>query len=598
MFLPQLFRQASLFRAITGALLLLLGAASARAEDVLLTLPFENVSGRAEYNWVGESFVVLYGDLLETKQLKVLDPDERNLVYERLGLRASDILTRAAVIRVAENAQANLALIGTYDIGGDRENASIAITARLIEVSSGRLVGNKVFTRSGSLNELLAMQGELAWNVLNERNRASTVSKDDMISMAKAIPPRAYESLVKGVQTQDAKVREMLLRRALQEAETAGQQHYAQAFYELGLHFYKQGNFVDATEQLRQLTNADPRYLESQFFLGMAAYRLGNALEAATAFDHLVEPLPLPEIFNNAGAMWVAKGEAARGLALLRRAVAQSPNDSTYRFNYGYALWKAQNFAEAAQHLKVAADQGPRDGEAWFLYAKSLESAGSPEATKVDDQAKRIFTNYARWAVAPDKIPSLFRIKSEFNRAQFFRYQRVHDKATKQIASAPAVAPAPLPPASQPVSNVPVSNVPVSNAVTAAPAQPGNANLAASAPASGNLERARQLVEARNDNEALQELQKILFGEATNSEAHYLRGVVLQRRNELEGAVSAFQSAVYWNPRHINGHLALSRLFLNRNDRALALTHARQALQIDPQNREAISLKQQLETGR
>jgi Flp pilus assembly protein TadD len=112
------------------------------------------------------------------------------------------------------------------------------------------------------------------------------------------------------------------------------------------------------------------------------------------------------------------------------------------------------------------------------------------------------------------------------------------------------------------------------------------------------LERARQLVQARQDNEALGELQRVLSAEATNAEAHYLRGLVLQRRNEIEQAVSAFQSAVYWNPRHVAAHIALGKIFLARNDRALALTHARQALQIEPQNREAVALKQQLDTGR
>src|SRR5207244_920523 len=70
-----------------------------------------------------------------------------------------------------------------------------------------------------------------------------------------------------------------------------------------------------------------------------------------------------------------------------------------------------------------------------------------------------------------------------------------------------------------------------------------------------SLERARQLVEARQDNDALGELQRLLSAEATNAEAHYLRGLVLQRRNETEQAVSAFQSAVYWNPRHVAAHI-------------------------------------------
>ncbi len=549
-------------------------AGTSRAADVLLTLPFENVSGRAAYNWVGESFVVLYAELLDNAQMQVLDPAERNLVYEKLGLRASDLLTRAAVIRVAETAQANLALVGTYDIGGENGSISIAITARLIEVSSGRLVGNKVFTRSGLLSDLQAMQGELAWNVLNERNRTAGISKDQLISAAKTVPPRAYESYVKGIQTQDAKVREMLLRRALQESAQGGSR-YAQAHYELGMHFYRQRAFVDASEQLRQLAGADPHYFESQFYLGLAAHQSGNTLEAAAAFERLAEALPLPEALNNAGAFWLLQGEQTKGINWLRRAVVVSPAEALYRFNLGYALWKAGSFAEAAQQLKLAAEHNPNDGETLFLWAKSLEASGNTaEAGKIDDQAKRNFPNYARWAVAPDKIPAPLRLKTEFNRPQFIRLERQRANTGKAAAASTSNPQTPM--------------------TTGAPA---NAATPVATPAAG-LDRVRQLIEARNDAEAVLELQRLLTVEATNAEGHYLLGAVLQRRNELDKAVSSYQSAVYWNPRHLAGHLALGRLFLTRNDRALALTHARQAVQIEPQNRDAIALKQQIETGR
>ena len=48
----------------------------------------------------------------------------------------------------------------------------------------------------------------------------------------------------------------------------------------------------------------------------------------------------------------------------------------------------------------------------------------------------------------------------------------------------------------------------------------------------------------------------------------------------------------------IEAHIVLGRLYLVRGDRAQALAHCRQALGIDPQNRDAIALKQQIETGR
>jgi Tfp pilus assembly protein PilF len=36
-------------------------------------------------------------------------------------------------------------------------------------------------------------------------------------------------------------------------------------------------------------------------------------------------------------------------------------------------------------------------------------------------------------------------------------------------------------------------------------------------------------------------------------------------------------------------------VYLSRGDRALALAHCKQALELDPANREAIALKQQIE---
>ena len=113
-----------------------------------------------------------------------------------------------------------------------------------------------------------------------------------------------------------------------------------------------------------------------------------------------------------------------------------------------------------------------------------------------------------------------------------------------------------------------------------------------------SLDRARQLIAAKNDSEAMTELQRVLAIEATNAEAHYLRGVILQRRGEADAAISAFQSAVSWNPRLIDAHVALGRLYLSRGDRAQALAHSKQALEIDPQNRDAVALRQQIETGR
>jgi tetratricopeptide (TPR) repeat protein len=528
----------------------------AAAGDTLVVMPFENRSQMGQYNWIRESFAILLADVLDVPGVGVLSAGERNLAFEKLRLSPNDLLTRAAMIRVANTSQSNLALIGEFDIGGEKESISIAITARLIETREGRLIGNKVFNYSGPLADLQMMQGQLAYQILYERNPALPYSKEQIVRRAQTAPPRAYESYVKAVQTVDAKMREQFLRRAIQEFESGGATGpYAQALHELGRLLYRQNNFAEAVKTLKELNAGAPNYAESLFYLGLAAYKGGDLNESAAAFEKLAETAPILEALNNAGVTLFARGDREKGLSLLQRAMVNAPADPAYRFNYGYALWRNQNAAEAVPHLRAVVNANPRDGEALYIFSKALEAAGqAAEAAQADNNAKRYLESYAKWTVAPDKVPNLLRLKPEFNRAAFYKLER------RQTAS---IGPSPQ-------------------------------QLALRQ----SLDRARQLVNAKDDVEAFAELQRAIGMDSTNSEAYFLRAVILQRNNQTESAISALQSAVSWNPRMIEGHVALGRIYLSRGDRAQALAHCKQALEIDPQNRDAVALKQQIETGR
>jgi tetratricopeptide (TPR) repeat protein len=237
------------------------------------------------------------------------------------------------------------------------------------------------------------------------------------------LPPAAYESFVKGVQTRDLKLRESFLLRAVQECENSGEtMRFPQAVYELGMLYYRQADFAESAKMLKQLVKDDPAYTESLFYLGIASYKAGDFNESSSAFERLVELAPSLEALNNAGAALLAKGENEKALQLLRRAQAVSPNDMLCRFNVGYSQWRAQNFSEAAQNLRAVAQANPRDGEAQFLLSKALAASGQQaEAAKADDEAKRYLPSYARWTVAPDRIPALARLKEELDLAAIYK---------------------------------------------------------------------------------------------------------------------------------------------------------------------------------
>src|SRR6476661_4855930 len=86
------------------------------AADVVMVLPFENISNRPEYNWVGESFADALAELLNKPGMVVVSSDERELAYQQLRLPETVIPSRATAIKLARQAKASIIVIGSYSV--------------------------------------------------------------------------------------------------------------------------------------------------------------------------------------------------------------------------------------------------------------------------------------------------------------------------------------------------------------------------------------------------------------------------------------------------------------------------------------------------
>jgi len=517
----------------------------------LVILPFENRSQQAEYNWVRDSFMLTLTEVISPRELAVVQMSERDLVFERLRLNPQDLLTRASMVRVAETAQANLALIGEFDIGGEGESVTIAVAARLIETSAGRLVANKTFNFSGPLADLRQIQAQLAWRVAYQRDPSMTETKEQFVERLSIVPPSAFESYVKAIQTTDQKRREFYLRRAIREYGGDGASSYGAALYELGLLAYRGGDDAEAAKLFGRIDSRDARYESGLFHLGLAAFRLAEYRPMVEALQTLSRGRQTFEVLNNLAVGYVAIGEVEQAVPLLQRLVASRPPEMISRFNFGYALWRSGRHEEAISHLRAVLELAPQDGEALFLLARSLRETGrEAEAASFDNQAKRYLPGYAKWAVDAAAIPMLGRISHDYD---------------------------------------PSASV-METVTEGAGGQAGRIRQ--------RLDGIRRQLEANDEAGAWQELEALDRLGTESGEVAYLRGLIHQRRGEGEAAFAQLRAAVARDPRLFEAHLLLARIYFGRNDRAQATAHVNQALAIDPANREAAALKQRIEVGR
>lgn len=539
-------------RRIVLLLILLLGssiAASAAATDTIVAMPFENLSGRAEYNWVGESFAAALADLLDKPGLVAIRPDERNVAYKQEGLPPTAILTRATMIKIAERAGANLVVMGTYRIAGEGRDSTVTITARVVDIREGRLAG-KEYNRGGPLVDLQKLQGDLAYEILYQHNPALPFSRDQITTDATVAPIGAFENFIKGTLTHDRDARIGFLQRAIKEFSDKTKSQYVPAIFELGRIYFEAGEYKDALEQLSLVDDKNPRYDEAQFYAGVAQDALGQTDQSLATLQKLAARLPLFEVYNNIGALLIKQKKYKEAIDHLKPATDASPRDTDTLFNLGYAYWLAKDSANAAATLKTETKLRPSDGEAFYVLSKALSGgADQPAATAASDQAKKLLASFAQWETKG--APQLARMKTSFSKINYYRYKREQDERLNLQTHITSLTPQ----------------------------------------ADQLLESARNAFLAGRDEDALASLGKLLQIAPQDYEAHLLMGRVYERKGDFDRATNALKAAVFWNPKLVTAHVLLGRIAVLKNDCAAAQASVDKALQIDVNNQDAQALK-------
>lgn len=570
-------------------------AQTSSSAEIVLVLPFENVSDHPEYNWIGESFADSLSALLNKPGLVVVTSEERAVAYQRLRLPLTVLPSRATAIKIARELKASMIVIGTYNVvvpppsaSDDKSKppvnkplANIAGEARVIRVNEGRMAGDvfdgawapRVYDFGSEVTDLQKVHGELAYQILFQRDKALSFSRNQLIQEATKVPPQAFEAYMKGLLT-DLRdpTRAIYFKNALRlYGKENGGAVYSQAAFELGRFYLSQAQWKEAIEYFTMLQKKEPHYGEAQFYAGLAYWKTGDVPNALSTLVPLADEkvMPLVGVYNNAGAVSV---EAARnekkpeertrlllqGITLLSRATDSSPDDATVLFNYGYALFLNEKYAEAAEKLEQVIAANQRDGEAYFLLAKAQERASHTEAANAaDNQARKNLQAYAKWQTAWQKsqsVPNLaLRSRDVLNQVDISDLGRRRDWEA---------------------------------------ASENNTQEA--------LNKIRDLYQQGRDDEALTEIRKILIIEPTNAEAFLLSGRINQRRGDQEAAIAALKTAIFWDPppKMIDAHILLGRIFLERGDLGEARKYSASAMNIDSSNQEAMALQRQVTMGR
>jgi tetratricopeptide (TPR) repeat protein len=199
----------------------------------------------------------------------------------------------------------------------------------------------------------------------------------------------AEENYVRGVLARDPETKEKLF---LQAARLDAR--FAHPCYQLGQIHYRRKEYRQAADWLARVGPENFHYREAEFLLGLSLYQSGDFAGAQKAFQIILAAVPLTEVLNDLGAAESRKN-LPQAIDDFRRAVDADPNDTDYRFNLGYALWKKGDFAAAAEHFRAILSHNVEDPWATLLAARCAKRQGlNPTADIRLVGLERLKTNY------------------------------------------------------------------------------------------------------------------------------------------------------------------------------------------------------------
>jgi len=524
-----------------------------------VVLPFENASGSARLDWLGEGLEELTIQRLSAAAEHVFSHAARTAELERYGLPTTSKYSHATMLRIAEDLDADFVVFGRYTAAGN----SLTVEMRMLSTNPTAL--RPALQETGPLDSLMELHARLLWRALSANIQSYPLSLDDFTKRQSPLRLDAFEQYVRGLLSadDDAKLRQ------LHEAARL-EPDWPDPQFALGEAYFARRDYAAALAWFFKVPKQHDRYIEALFFSGVCRLQLNQADRAEEVFNSLLEMLrnspaagaDLPEILNNLAIARARLGKPAAAQDDLGHAAGLDPGEDDYPFNLGLIALQNKDASAAADYFREASEREPDSAEDRALLILALEKANrKPEAEQEREEAKEAFGPNGLPAIALDAknanetVTKLQRIKLELE------VTSLHGETEAADVSGAAVA------------------------------------VAANDTPAARIRRARQELSMGHLDVAEREFRSVLDADPANAAAHRGLGEIDRRQGKLDDAVKELQVSLDARDSAVVRTM-LAKIYLEQKKPDLAREQVEKALKLAPNYAEAKQLLEHLQNSK
>jgi len=526
------------------------GPAVATQQRIYLVFPFENAGATPRLDWLGEGLEELTIQRLAGAGEQVYSRAGRLVEQERYGLPRSSKLSRATMLHIGEDLDADFVIFGRYTANA----TSLTIESRILKVSPARLL--PAIRETGTLASLMDLHTRLVWRMLSLGDRKYSLNLAAFTKRQRPLRLDAFEHYVRGLlaSDDDARLRE------LREASRL-EPEWPEPNFAMGEAYFTRRDCESALLWYARVPKTHDRYMQAVFATGVCRLLLNQPDRAEEVFtslqsasrNNMVSGADLPEVLNDLAMARARQGKTAAAQSDLRQAAELDPDEDDYPFNLGLLALQTNDAAAAARYFREATHREPDNPEDRVMLILALEKAGNKdEASQERESANETFGPNGLPAIRLDAknefVAKLNRIKTELDVTAL--------RAEIQSVDPPATAAA-----SAAANDSPMTHV----------------------------RRGRQELSAGHAEAAEKEFRAALAGDPGSAAARYELAEIDRRQGKMDDAVKELQASLQARDSAVTRTM-LAKIYLEQKKPALARAEVQKALKLAPNYAEAKQL--------
>jgi tetratricopeptide (TPR) repeat protein len=526
---------------------------------VFLVFPFENAGTSPRLDWIGAGLEELTIQKLSAAGQQVYSHEGRLDEMDRAGLPPNAKLSRATMLHIAQDLDADYVVFGNFTSDG----TSLTVNARVLRVNPVALL--PAVRETGPLDSMMNLHVRVTWRLLTTIQHNFPLSLAEFSKLQRSIYLGAYEQYIRGLLAgeDDARIRD------LKEAARL-EPNWPDPAFSLGQVYFTRNDCASALTWFARVPPTNERSVEAIFATGVCYLRLNQPDKAEKVFSKLQEDLKLnmvsgadlPEILNNLALALARQGKLGTAIPSLSRARDLDPDEDDYPFNLGLLALQNNDLAAATAHFREAMEREPDNPEDRAFLIYSMERAG-----KKEESAEARST--ALEAFGPNGLPTL---KLDGKPESLAKYQRINRELDTTALRMQLATPA------APGSAAAESAAPIDPAVT-------------------HIRRGRQELGAGRLDTAEKEFRAALAADPKNALAHRELADIYRRRGKLEEAVQELQTSLALRD-SATGRVMLARIYLEQKKPELARAEVEKAVKLAPNYTEAQQLLEHLKKSK